>query len=80
MRQPYVLNSQSEEKIIRAWKIWDKSAHKRAAGMLEPHDEEPGGTGLGLHRSQSIPSEVTTRDCNATTRDVRSDESWSLRE
>jgi hypothetical protein len=47
--------------------------------MRDPRDEEPGGTGLGLHRSQSIPSEVYPRvtslqavhtGCDRTTMDT----------
>ena len=29
--------------------------------MLDPHKDEPGGTGLGLDRSQSISLEAPTR-------------------
>ena len=30
--------------------------------MLDPHKDEPGGTGLGLDRSQSISLEAPTRN------------------
>ena len=41
--------------------------------MLDPHKDEPGGTGLGLDRSQSISLEAPTRYSVASRPDCFSD-------
>jgi hypothetical protein len=47
--------------------VWQREIKRHhlertTSGMRDPPKEEPGGLGLGLDRSQSNPSEVTTRD------------------
>ena len=48
--------------------------------MLDPHKDEPGGTGLGLDRSQSISLEAPTRYSRQGEGDARQGEGGSAAE